>query len=184
MSTLDGRDVRRARVAVSALFLVNGALMANVLPRMPAIKAQLELSNAALGTAVAAMPLGGLLAGSMAGLLIVRYSSRRVTVVGGVAFGLLLGLIGLAPVWLALAASFLVLGMIDAVMDAAMNAHGIAVQRGYGRSIMHGFHVERPARPIRRRRRPLGLSAHRSPARSRRSARVPSGTRTSRAPRL
>jgi hypothetical protein len=30
--------------------------------------------------------------------------------------------------------------MVDAVMDSAMNAHGIAVQRNYGRSIMHGFH--------------------------------------------
>ena len=140
MSTLDGRDARRARVAVSALFLVNGALMANVLPRLPAIKAQLELTNAALGTAVAAMPVGGLLAGAAAGMLIVRYSSRRVTVGTGVAFGLLLGSIGLAPGWAALAAAFLVLGMLDAVMDSAMNAHGIAVQRGYGRSIMHGFH--------------------------------------------
>lgn len=140
MSTLDGRDARRARVAVSALFLVNGALMANVLPRLPAIKAQLELTNVALGTAVAAMPVGGLLAGAAAGLLIVRYSSRRVTVGTGVAFGLLLGSIGLAPGWVALAAAFLVLGMLDALMDSAMNAHGIAVQRGYGRSIMHGFH--------------------------------------------
>ena len=140
MSTLDGRDVRRARVAVSALFLVNGAILANVLPRLPALKAQLELSNTALGTAIAAMPIGGLLAGSVAGLLIVRYSSRRVTVVGGVLLSILLALIGLAPGWLALAGSFLVLGMVDAVMDSAMNAHGIAVQRSYGRSIMHGFH--------------------------------------------
>ncbi len=140
MSTLDERDARRARVAVSALFLVNGALMANVLPRLPAIKGQLELTNAALGTAVAAMPLGGLIAGAAAGVLIVRYSSRRVTVATGVAYGLLLVSIGLAPSWFALAAAFLVLGMLDAVMDSAMNAHGIAVQRGYGRSIMHGFH--------------------------------------------
>ena len=140
MSTLDGRDVRRARVAVSALFLVNGAILANVLPRLPALKAQLELSNTALGTAIAAMPVGGLLAGSVAGLLIVRYSSRRVTVVGGVLMSVLLPLVGLAPGWLALAGSFLVLGMVDAVMDSAMNAHGIAVQRSYGRSIMHGFH--------------------------------------------
>ena len=140
MTTLDGRDARRARIAVSALFLVNGALIANVLPRLPAIKAQLDLTNAALGTAVAAMPVGGLLAGSVTGLLIVRYSSRRVTVGTGVAFGLLLGLIGLAPGWVALAASFFVLGMLDAVMDAAMNAHGMVVQRGYGRSILHGFH--------------------------------------------
>jgi fucose permease len=140
VSTLDGRDVRRARVAVSALFLVNGAILANVLPRLPALKAQLELSNTALGTAIAAMPVGGLIAGSVAGLLIVRYSSRRVTVVGGVLLSVLLALVALAPGWLALAGSFLVLGMIDAVMDSAMNAHGIAVQRSYGRSIMHGFH--------------------------------------------
>ncbi len=140
MSTLDGRDVRRARVAVSALFLVNGAILANVLPRLPALKAQLELSNTALGTAIAAMPVGGLLAGAVAGLLIVRYSSRRVSVVGGVLLSVMLALIGLAPGWLALAGSFLVLGMVDAVMDSAMNAHGIAVQRSYGRSIMHGFH--------------------------------------------
>jgi fucose permease len=140
VSTLDERDARRARVAVSALFLVNGALMANVLPRLPAIKAQLDLTNAALGTAVAAMPLGGLIAGAAAELLIVRYSSRRVTVATGVAYGLLLVSIGLAPSWVALAAAFLVLGMLDAVMDSAMNAHGIVVQRGYGRSIMHGFH--------------------------------------------
>jgi fucose permease len=140
VSTLDGRDARRARVAVSALFLVNGALMANVLPRLPAIKAHLELTNAALGTAVAAMPVGGLVAGSVAGLLIVRYSSRRVTLGTGVAYGLLLGSLGLAPGWLTLAAAFFVLGMIDAVMDAALNAHGIALQRSYRRSILHGFH--------------------------------------------
>ncbi len=140
MSTLDERDARRARVAVSALFLVNGALIANVLPRLPALKAQLELTNVALGTAVAAMPVGGLLAGAAAGALIVRFSSRRVTVGTGVAFGLFLGSIGLAPSWLALAAAFLALGVLDAIMDAAMNAHGIAVQRGYGRSILHGFH--------------------------------------------
>lgn len=140
MSTLDGRDARRARVAVSALFLVNGALIANVLPRLPAIKADLELTNAALGTAIAAMPVGGVLVGAAAGWLIVRYSSRLVTVATGVAFGFLLGAIGLAPDWLALAATFLVLGMLDAVMDAAMNAHGMVVQRDYGRSILHGFH--------------------------------------------
>ncbi|MEA2613560.1 MAG: hypothetical protein QOI52_1519 [Chloroflexota bacterium] len=140
MATLDGRDARRARIAVSALFLVNGALFANVLPRLPAIKGQLDLTNAAIGTAIAAMPIGGLLAGSVAGLLIVRYSSRRVTVSFGVVFGLLLGLIGLAPGWIALAASFLVLGILDAVMDAGMNAHGMLVQRVYGRSVLHGFH--------------------------------------------
>ena len=40
---------RRARVAVAALFLTNGALFANLLPRYPEIKADLALSNAVYG---------------------------------------------------------------------------------------------------------------------------------------
>ena len=130
----------RARVGVSLLFLVNGALVANVLPRLPAIKAGLDLSNAELGAAIAAMPIGGLLAGGFAGVLIHRFGSGRLAVAIGTVYGLLLVLVGLAPSWLALAGSFLVLGALDATMDAAENAHGIAVQRRYGRSILHSFH--------------------------------------------
>ncbi len=130
----------RARVGVSLLFLVNGALVANVLPRLPAIKAGLDLSNAELGAAIAAMPIGGLLAGGFAGVLIHRFGSGRLAVAVGTVYGLLLVLVGLAPSWLALAGSFLVLGALDATMDAAENAHGIAVQRRYGRSILHSFH--------------------------------------------
>ena len=130
----------RARVAVSVLFLVNGAFLASVLPRLPALKAGLGLTNAELGSAIAAMPLGGLLAGGLAGLLIARLGSGRLAVACAIPFGALLGPIGLAPGWLALAATFLVLGMLDAVMDAAENAHGLAVERRYGRSILQGFH--------------------------------------------
>jgi len=131
---------RRARVGVSLLFLVNGALVANVLPRLPAIKAGLDLSNAELGAAIAAMPIGGLLAGGFAGVLIHRFGSGRLAVSVGTVYGLLLVVVGLAPSWLALAGSFLVLGALDATMDAAENAHGIAVQRRYGRSILQSFH--------------------------------------------
>jgi MFS family permease len=140
VATPDADVAQRARVAVSALFLVNGALMANVVPRMPGIKEGLDLSNAALGTALAAMPVGGLLAGATAGWLIHAFGSGRVTTLTGVAFGVALGAVGVAPSWLTLAAVFLVLGALDAVMDAAMNAHGLAVQRSYRRSILHAFH--------------------------------------------
>jgi len=133
-------DALRARMAVSALFLVNGALIANVLPRLPTIKSGLALSNAELGAAVAAMPVGGLIAGGFAGWLIHRVGSGRLTVATGVVFAGLLAWLGLAPSWPALAAGFLVLGMLDATMDAAQNAHGIVVQRRYGRSILHAFH--------------------------------------------
>ena len=51
---------RRARGAVAVLFFTNGALFANVVPRYPDLKAELGLSNAALGSAVAAYGLGAL----------------------------------------------------------------------------------------------------------------------------
>ena len=131
---------RRARVAVSTLFLVNGALLAGVLPRLPLIKETLELSNAELGAAVAAAPIGGLLAGGLAGALIGRVGSGRLAVLTGLAATLLLVSIALAATWALLAVAFLVIGAFDATMDAAMNAHGVGVQRRYGRSILHGFH--------------------------------------------
>ncbi|MHB8893335.1 MAG: MFS transporter, partial [Candidatus Limnocylindrales bacterium] len=133
-------SARAARIAVSALFLVNGALIANVVPRLPSIKASLDLSNAELGAAIAAMPVGGLLAGGLAGVLIHRIGSGRLTVATGVVSALLLGGLGLAPSWVTLAGVFLVLGVLDATMDASMNAHGLGVERRYGRSILHGFH--------------------------------------------
>ena len=73
---------RRARVAVAALFLTNGAIFANLLPRYPEIKADLHLSNAVYGAAIAAFSAGALVAGLAAATLIRRYRSSRVAVVG------------------------------------------------------------------------------------------------------
>ena len=49
---------RRARFAVAALFLSNGALFANLLPRYPEIKSDLHLSNTVYGVAIAAFYQG------------------------------------------------------------------------------------------------------------------------------
>jgi len=131
---------RAARIAVSAFFFVNGAGYASILPRLPAIKDSLSLSNAELGLAIAAMPVGGLLAGGLVGLLIARFGSGRTAAVAGITGALLLGAIGLAPTWALLVLAYLVLGGFDATMDAAMNTHSLGVQRQYGRSILQGFH--------------------------------------------
>ena len=135
------RDVRRARWAVSLLFLTNGALFANLLPRYPAIKAGLGLSNAEFGLAVAAFPLGAIVAGLAAGMLIRRFRSSRVAVVGTVvtAFGVLAA--GVSPSWALLAAGLFVAGSMDAITDVAQNSHGLRVQRRYGRSILNSFHA-------------------------------------------
>jgi fucose permease len=133
-------SARTARLAVSTLFFVKGATVASVVPRLPEIKDSLGLSNAELGTAVAAMPIGGLIAGAVTGVLIHRFGSGRLSVATGVLGALTLVALGIAWSWATLAAAYFVFGMFDATMDAAMNAHGLGVQRRYGRSIIHGFH--------------------------------------------
>ncbi|MEO5964025.1 MAG: MFS transporter [Candidatus Limnocylindrales bacterium] len=131
---------RAARAAVSVLFLANGAISASLLPRLPAIKDALSLSNAELGAAIAANPAGGLIAGGLAGLLIARFGSGRVATFAGTLTAVALLGVGFAGSWATLAAAMFVMGMFDATMDAAMNSHGIGVQRRYGRSILQGFH--------------------------------------------
>jgi MFS family permease len=125
---------------VAGLFVINAATYANVVPRLPAIKADLALSNTALGTAVAAMPVGALLSGLASGGLIARFGSRQVAVACGIGFGAVLPLFAAAPSWAVLAASFFALGLLDSLMDVSMNAHALRVQRGYGRSIVSAMH--------------------------------------------
>ncbi|MFO7688991.1 MAG: MFS transporter, partial [Cryobacterium sp.] len=135
------RSDRAARIAVAALFFTNGALFANLLPRYPQIKADLDLSNAAYGLAIASFPLGALLAGLAAGVLIRRFRSSRVAVVGTVSVGIGALLAGIAPSWGALATAMFLAGAVDAITDVAQNSHGLRVQRRYGRSIINSFHA-------------------------------------------
>lgn len=134
-------DLRRARVAVVGMFLVNGATYNSVVPRFPAVRDELGLSNAELGTAIAAFPAAALLFGVLAGPLIARVGSGRAGAGVGLVGAVLLPAVALAPSWFALAAALFVLGLTDAWADAAMNAHGLRVQSGYGRSIVNGLHA-------------------------------------------
>ncbi|WP_432570688.1 MFS transporter [Kineococcus sp. SYSU DK005] len=130
----------RARAGVSALFFVNAVLYANLVPRLPEVKDRLELSNAALGTAIAAMPLGALLAGLLAPVCIQRLGSAKVGALGLVLAAAAVATVPLANAWIAFAAVMLLVGALDAVVDVAQNAHGFRVQRLYGRSIVNAFH--------------------------------------------
>jgi len=131
---------RRARAAVSAVFLVNAVLYANVVPRLPEVKDRLDLSNAAFGAAIAAMPVGALVSGLLAPVLIRRFGSAAVASFGLVGLAAAVAAVPVAGSWAVLAAVFLVAGAVDAVVDVAQNAHGFRVQRLYGRSIVNAFH--------------------------------------------
>lgn len=132
---------RRARVAVTAMFVVNGATYNSLVPRFPALRDELGLTNTALGTAIAAFPAAALVLGVLAGPMIARFGSGRTAVVIGLVGAVVLPVVALAPSWVALAGTLFLLGATDAWADAAMNAHGLRVQERYGRSIINGLHA-------------------------------------------
>ncbi|WP_328498546.1 MFS transporter [Streptomyces sp. NBC_00414] len=132
---------RQARVAVAVLFFTNGALFANLLPRYPQIKADLGMGNAAYGLAVAAFPAGAIAAGLAAGVVVRRMGSGRAAVAGTLLTGAGILVAGLADSVVLFAAALFLAGAMDAITDVAQNAHGLRVQRRYGRSIINSFHA-------------------------------------------
>ena len=139
--TLSRPQVRTARLAVTLLFVTNGALLANILPRYPQIKDALNLTYLDFGAAVAAFPVGAIVFGLLAGVGIRRFGSARLAVAA--TFLLSLGMLcaGLAPSWVLLASALFIAGAMDALTDVAQNAQGLRVQKVFGRSILNSFHA-------------------------------------------
>jgi MFS family permease len=127
-------QLRRARVAVSAVFFGNAVLYANLVPQLPEIKDRLDLSNAAHGSAIAAMPVGALLTGLFAPLFLRWFGSAKVAAFGLVALGLALAGLPLAGAWAGLVAIMLlgfaltglgVATLVPAVMHTADELPGL-----------------------------------------------------------
>ncbi|OLT03501.1 fucose permease [Kocuria sp. CNJ-770] len=148
-TTFDPARVRRARIAVSAFFLTNGALYANLLPRLPEVKEAFGLSNTLYGFLVVAFPLGAILVGALPARAIRRFGSGHVAALGTVLLAVCLAAAGAgaglgagtqAGVVVFLAAMFLG-GALDAHVDTAQNAQGMEVQRARGRSVINSLHA-------------------------------------------
>ncbi|PWK80687.1 putative MFS family arabinose efflux permease [Lentzea atacamensis] len=122
------------------LFFTNGAVFANIVPRYPELKSRLELSNAAFGSTVAAWPLGALLIGLSAGILVRRWGSARVAPATTIAMSANLVFVGIAPSWWVLTCAMFIAGSLDAIADVCVNTHGLRVERLYRRSILNSLH--------------------------------------------
>ena len=128
------------RSSTSAVFLVHAAIAGTLAPRIPAIKADLGLGNGGLGAALTGFA-AGLFAGTrMAAWLVDRFGSRRVVQVGLPLFAVCLVGPGLAGDLVTLTLALVPLGITAGLVDVAMNAQAVEVERGFGRPIMSGLH--------------------------------------------
>ncbi len=125
---------------MSVAFLVNGAAIANWVPRVPAVKAALGTSDGPLGLALLGLGVGAAVALLAAGRVVARFGSRPVTRVAGIALCAALVGPGLAGDLPMLALSLALFGAASGLMDVAMNAHGALVERYYGRPVMASLH--------------------------------------------
>lgn len=129
-----------ARRAVLTIFFINGAVFASWAPYIPGVQQHHRLSEGMLGLALLCIALGGLVAMSASGWLLGRFGSRAVTATASLAFCLTLPLPVLAPSVPWLIVALLGFGIANGAMDVAMNAQGLAVERGYARPIFSSMH--------------------------------------------
>ena len=134
------RSLHRARIAVATMFLVNGMLFGDWVPRIPMIKDRVHAGTGPLGLALLGIAVGALLTKPSAGRLVARYGSGPVTRVGITLSCAALVLPALAVNVPTLALCLLGFGGAMGVNDVAMNAHGVRVQRLMGRSILSSCH--------------------------------------------
>ncbi|TBW39310.1 MFS transporter [Siculibacillus lacustris] len=133
--------IARARWAVSAMFFVNGAGVGSWAPYIPLVQTRLGLSAADLGLALLAAGVGALIAMPFAGRLAARHGSGAVTRLAAVAVLASFLLPVLAPTATVLAIGLFLFGAGNGLMDVAMNAHGVLVERRLGRPIMSSLHA-------------------------------------------
>jgi MFS family permease len=135
------RPLRRARLAVSLVFFAHGALFGTWAARIPAIRAELDLTTGELGTAFLAGTIGGVGVLPIAGVIVARRGSRPTVVWGLPLFALLLPALALAPSLPLLALALFASGVVGGAVDVAMNAHGLAVERHYEGPIFSSMHA-------------------------------------------
>jgi fucose permease len=134
------RELRTARIAVTAVFFVNGALIASFAPYIPRVKHDLDLSARSLGFVLLALAAGAVACMPAAGLMVRRFGARTTLAIAvGISY-IALPFTLLAPDALSLAAVLFVLGAGTGVTDVAMNANGAAVEHRYGRPILSSLH--------------------------------------------
>lgn len=128
------------RRSTAAVFLVHACIAGTFAPRIPAIKADLGLGAGALGAALTGFAAALFVGTRLAAWLVDRFGSRRVVQVGLPLFALSLAGPGLAGDLATLTIALVPFGITAGLVDVAMNAQAVEVERRAGRPIMSALH--------------------------------------------
>ena len=133
--------LRRARIAVTITFIINGFSAGSFVARIPDFKRILDISNATLGLSLLFISAGVFLALKPAGKYSAKYGSQPIIFFSTIALALsylLLGaLFSLTWFWITL----FIFGFVLAAQNVSMNAHAVVVEQRAGRRLMSVFHA-------------------------------------------
>jgi MFS family permease len=131
--------MNRQRRAVSVAFLAFGAVSGSWVPRLPALKDHLHISDAQVGYALVLFAVGAVLGAAVA-RLVLGQGSRSWVRAGTVAICVALLGPGLAGSFAQLLAAALLLGGCAGFIDVLENAQAAELEREVGRPLINGFH--------------------------------------------
>ncbi|MET8682244.1 MFS transporter [Streptomyces sp. NPDC004647] len=134
------RTLRRARIAVAAVFAVHGAVTGSFATRIPWIQEHTDIGAGQLGIALAFPAVGASVAMPLAGRISHRFGARAALRGLLALWTAALVLPAFAPDFLALCCALFVLGATAGMADVAMNALGVEIEERLGRPIMSGLH--------------------------------------------
>ncbi|MGW1869346.1 MFS transporter [Streptomyces mauvecolor] len=137
---LDQRQLRRARIAIAAVFCVHGAVTGNFATRVPWIQEHAGVSAGQLGLALAFPAIGSSLLMPLSGAITHRFGARNALRGLLALWTLTLALPALAPNVYTLCAVLFAYGASAGMADVAMNALGVETENRLGRSIMSSLH--------------------------------------------
>jgi MFS family permease len=131
---------RRTRVMVAIFFFVSGFGFYTWASRIPTIQQELHLNEAQLGAVLFALPIGLMGTLPVTGMLLSRFDSRKIMMIGAVSFNLMLCAIGFATRSWELALVLVCFGSSRNLMNISANAQSIGVQSLFERPIIARFH--------------------------------------------
>ena len=140
-SRMPAPSVARLRAAVTALFLLDGAVFGTWASRVPDVAAQVGADHSTLGIALLCLSMGALVCMRLTGALCARFGPGPVSAAAAVAVSASAVLPGLVSGIAALCAALFVFGAATGMINVSANAVGVQVEARIGRPILSGLHA-------------------------------------------
>ncbi|WP_457029875.1 MFS transporter [Kitasatospora sp. P5_F3] len=132
---------RRAQLAIAALFFSLGFQYATWVSRLPALKTELDLTEAQLGLLLMAGGVGAAASYPLVAVAMKRLGSRRLSLLAALVLAVILPVLAVTPNYPVTLLVICLDGVAVGFLNVAMNAQGAALEVEYQRTAMARFHA-------------------------------------------